>query len=493
MGLVDSAQHGDAGPRHDDHCAERTPRQHRAGPAGGGAPGCRRRRSDAGRPPCRGALRHDLPRGARGDRGVRPVRARRRRDAGVGPRIRRPRCSRRIIDNAYDGIVVTDAAGRVLYANATYLDLFGARSATTTCARSSACSSAIPMSRRRSTACSRPRGKAAACRRRCALPAPRGEAARWLRLRVRPLGESKRDARMTVWSIADVTRDRERAGERVPGTPARDRLSRPRAGRIFLGRCRAAHRLSQRHARRLARSRSRPGGRGRAQLADIVAGEGAALLTTLIAAPGEVKTEVLDLDLQTARRQPLPVRLFHKVAFGADGDGRRLAHAGAQPRHGRRQRFRSAPRKCASCASSRTRRWRSPPSTTGRIARSNARFASAFESVLKGTTSRSILRCIAERDRPDDRGGARQGGGRPGRHRAGRGRAHRRGRTLGEFLRLRGGGGGERRRDGDRLRARDHRAARARKPRPTSSRRWTWSASSPAASRTTSTTCSPPS
>ena len=33
---------------------------------------------------------------------------------------------------------------------------------------------------------------------------------RWLRLRVRPLGASKHDSRMTVWSIADVTRERER-------------------------------------------------------------------------------------------------------------------------------------------------------------------------------------------------------------------------------------------------------------------------------------------
>ena len=42
-------------------------------------------------------------------------------------------------------------------------------------------------------------------------------------------------------------------------------------------------------------------------------------MTTLNAAPGEVKTEVLDLDLKTRGGKPVPVRLFHKVAFGADG------------------------------------------------------------------------------------------------------------------------------------------------------------------------------
>ena len=46
---------------------------------------------------------------------------------------------------------------------------------------------------------------------------------------------------------------------------------------------------------------------------------GRCTLTTLNAAPGEVMTEVLDLDLKTRGGKPVPVRLFHKVAFGADG------------------------------------------------------------------------------------------------------------------------------------------------------------------------------
>ena len=73
--------------------------------------------------------------------------------------------------------------------------------------------------------------------------------------------------------------------------------------------------------------RSRPGsitisrqvGSGGLKLADIVSGEGVSLLTTMNAAPGEVKTEVLDLDLKTRGGRTVPVRLFHKVAFGADG------------------------------------------------------------------------------------------------------------------------------------------------------------------------------
>jgi two-component system cell cycle sensor histidine kinase/response regulator CckA len=60
-------------------------------------------------------------------------------------------------------------------------------------------------------------------------------------------------------------------------------------------------------------------GSGGLKLRDIVAGEGAALLNMLTAAPGEVKTEILDIDLKTRSGHTVPARLFHKVAFGADG------------------------------------------------------------------------------------------------------------------------------------------------------------------------------
>ena len=92
-----------------------------------------------------------------------------------------------------------------------------------------------------------------------------GESGRWLRMRVRPLGESKRDARMTVWSIADVTRDRERQENVFQELQhAIDYLDHAPAG-LLLGRCRRRHCLSQCHAGGLARSRSRASRRRLAQ------------------------------------------------------------------------------------------------------------------------------------------------------------------------------------------------------------------------------------
>src|SRR6185437_5883061 len=111
-----------------------------------------------------------------------------------------------------------------------------------------------------------------------------------------------------------------------------------------------------------------------------------------------VKTEVLDLDLKTRGGKPVPVRLFHKVAFGADGTPgasrtlvlNRARNDGSDPQRAAEVRFmrffQNTPMAIATV------------DKTGRIARSNARFASAFEGLLKGD-DRSILSVVGGRDR----------------------------------------------------------------------------------------------
>ena len=60
-------------------------------------------------------------------------------------------------------------------------------------------------------------------------------------------------------------------------------------------------------------------GSGGLKLTDIVSGDGASLLTSIVPVPGEVKTEVFDIDLRTRGGKTMPARLYHKLAFGADG------------------------------------------------------------------------------------------------------------------------------------------------------------------------------
>jgi len=302
-----------------------------------------------------------------------------------------------VVDSAFDGIVVTDQSGRVSYANAAYLEMSGAADG----------ADVRPVERvfvgdpDVSEAIYRLLKAAREGRRlqeEVRIAGASGNAARWLRLRVRPLGENRREAGMTVWSVADVTRDRERAENVFQELQhAIDYLDHAPAGFFSVDAGGGIVYLNATLAGWLEQDLAEVGG-GSLKLADIVAGEGSALLATMNAAPGEVKTEVLDLDLKTRSGKPLPVRLFHKVAFGADGaagpsrtlvlnrargDGADSARA-AEVRFMRF--FQNTPMAIATV------------DKTGRIARSNARFAAMFEHLFKGE-DRSILAAVAERDR----------------------------------------------------------------------------------------------
>src|SRR5437879_5319363 len=146
------------------------------------------------------------------------------------------------------------------------------------------------------------------------LPRPR-----WLRFRVRPLGASGSAARATVWGIADVTRDRERQENVFQELQhAIDYLDHAPAGFFSVDAAGEIGYLNATLANWLDQDLAQFGSGG-LKLADIVTGEGAALLTTLPAAPGEVKTEILDLDLKNRAGRPVPVRLFHKLAYAPDG------------------------------------------------------------------------------------------------------------------------------------------------------------------------------
>src|ERR1700690_1157205 len=302
-----------------------------------------------------------------------------------------------VVDSAFDGIVVTDQSGRVFYANATYLDLIGATDANDVrpIERVFIGDPDVSESIYRLLKAAR---EGRRLQEEVRIPGPTAVAPRWLRMRGRPLGESKRDARMTVWSIADVTRDRERQENVFQELQhAIDYLDHAPAGFFSVDAAGAIVYLNATLANWLDHDLAQVGA-GSLKLNDIVAGEGAALLTTLHAAPGEVKTAVLDLDLKTRGGKQVPVRLFHKVAFGADGAAgasrtlvlNRAKDDGSDPQRAAEVRFmrffQNTPMAIATV------------DKVGGIARSNARFASTFDGLLKD--DRSILGVVSERDRP---------------------------------------------------------------------------------------------
>jgi two-component system cell cycle sensor histidine kinase/response regulator CckA len=302
-----------------------------------------------------------------------------------------------VVDEAADGMLITDQRGRVIYANPAYLGMVDAANA----------DDVRPVERvfigdpDVSEAVYRLLKAAREGRRaqeEVRVTGFGGKPASWLRLRVRPLEDPGRDGKLTFWTVADVTRDRERQENIFQELQhAIDYLDHAPAGFFSVDGNGNIGYLNATLAAWLDHDLAQVGSGG-LKLTDIVSGNGAALLTALGPAPGEVKTEVLDLDFKTRSGRNVPVRLFHKVAFGADGAPgpsrtlvlNRARGEAADPERAAEVRFmrffQSTPMAIATV------------DKAGRIARTNALFARLFHATLKEGEARSILAVVSERD-----------------------------------------------------------------------------------------------
>ncbi len=306
---------------------------------------------------------------------------------------------RAVVDGASDGTVVTDGDGRVVYANAAYLDLIGA----------AGLNDMRPVERAfigdadASEAIYRLLKAAREGKRleeEVRVAGMKGRPPRWLRFKIQPLGTSRRDARMTIWSLADVTRERQRQENAfIELQRAIDYLDHAPAGFFSVDDRSDIVYLNATLANWLDQDLAQVGSGG-LKLADLVSGDGAALLTTLRAAPGEVKTEVLDLDLRTRSGRTLPVRVFHKVAYDADGAPgasrslvlNRALDDGTDPQRAAEIRFMRFFHRTPMAIATVDKH--------GGVVRTNPLFARLFHGARGAeTTDRSILVVVAERDR----------------------------------------------------------------------------------------------
>ncbi|MFL6972133.1 MAG: cell cycle histidine kinase CckA, partial [Xanthobacteraceae bacterium] len=305
----------------------------------------------------------------------------------------------RIADHAFDGLAVTDPRGHVVYFNAAYLALTGAASAL----------EVRPVERvfignpDVSEAVFRLLKAAREGKRQqeeVRIAGQDGAQGRWLRMRVRPLGQGKRETKYAVWSIADITRDRERqedvfqelqhAIEYLDHAPCGFFSVNP-AGEIVYINATLANWLDYDLAEI---------GSGGLKLSEIVSGDGAALLTSIVPIPGEVKTEVFDIDLRIRGGKTMPVRLYHKLAFGADGApgaSRTLVISRARDE-------RADPQRAAEVRFMRffdhTPMAIATVDRAGGVLRANARYAKLAQDLSPdGAAGSSIFRAVSERDR----------------------------------------------------------------------------------------------
>ncbi|MFL5223261.1 MAG: cell cycle histidine kinase CckA, partial [Microvirga sp.] len=224
----------------------------------------------------------------------------------------------------------------------------------------------------------------------------------WYRVRVRPL---PRPGQRTVamWIVADVTHERERqenvfqelqhAIDYLDHAPAGFLSIDPEGAVIYMNATLAAwlgHDLAQ-------------VGSGGLRLADVVSPNIAAMMTSVAATSGDVRTETFDVDLRRRSGQPLPVRLYHRVAFGQDGrpGASRTLVLNRSPGEDVDEGQRAAEVRFA-------RFFNATPiaiatvNRAGRVVRSNGSFARLFGMLPRTGANgegRSIVETVAERDR----------------------------------------------------------------------------------------------
>src|SRR5487761_1964951 len=306
---------------------------------------------------------------------------------------------RRIADLACDGLAGTDPLGHVVYCNAAYLTLTGAatphdvRPVERVFIGNPDVSEAVFRLLKAAREGKRQQEEVR-------IAGTDGSHGRWLRLRVRPLGQGKREAKYAVWSIADITRDRERqedvfqelqhAIEYLDHAPC-GFFSVNAAGDVVYVNATLANWLDYDLAEI---------GSGGLKLTDIVSGDGASLLTSIPPVPGEVETEVFDIDLRMRGGKTMPVRLYHKLAFGADGApgaSRTLVISRARDE-------RSDPQRAAEVRFMRffdhTPMAIATVDRSGAVVRANARFAKLAQSLSPdGAANKSIFAAVNVRDR----------------------------------------------------------------------------------------------
>ena len=139
-------------------------------------------------------------------------------------------------------------------------------------------------------------------------------------------------------------------------------------------------------------------------IAELLAGEGLALVQSVQAEPGQQRTETLDLDLRKTNGRSLPVRLVHRVSAtgdGAPGDSRTIVlertkldddqHSGSAASARFNRFFNNTPMAIASV------------DAAGRILRTNAPFLKLFSGVVsrddmeRGLPLETVVQAI---DRP---------------------------------------------------------------------------------------------
>jgi two-component system, cell cycle sensor histidine kinase and response regulator CckA len=317
--------------------------------------------------------------------------------AGRGPR---NDITKLISDSANEALLVVEDDGRIIYANQRYLSLCGGgeprtveRLLTGEAETSEAVYRLVQAARE---------GRSEVEEIRLSPPLNGTQEFGWYRVKVRPLIRPAGN-KASLWSVADVTSDRERQENVFQELQyAIDYLDHAPAGFFSLSPQDEIVYMNATLASWLDHDLAKVGSGGLA-LRDIAAINTMAMLQSIQGEPGDIITQMFDLDLRRRSGEPLPVRMFHRVAFNSEGkpDASRTLVLNRSPGEDVAEGQRAAEVRFA-------RFFNDTPlaivtlTRGGRLARFNASFARLFGVLPRANgvgEGRSILDLVADRDR----------------------------------------------------------------------------------------------
>src|SRR5262249_15952373 len=238
------------------------------------------------------------------------------------PRATDDELAKAFADSMSQGLIVTDLKGRIVYANRAYAEMTGATTAAdvkTVEALLSDVHEASSAVYRLASGIKDGRPGDAEFRLGQAIRPGAKPGARWYRLRARAFNVPGERQPLAAWQLADVSRERaeqerffldlQQAIDHLDHAPA-GFFAADQEGRVTYINATLAEWLG------IDLASFSPGD---ATLAEIIAGDGIALVRSVRAEPGTTRDTVIDLDLAKMNGEALPVRFMHRVSATRDG------------------------------------------------------------------------------------------------------------------------------------------------------------------------------
>ena len=294
--------------------------------------------------------------------------------------------SKAFLDSMPQGLIITDAKERVIYANRAYATITGAtsisdiRTVRTLLADNQEAAEVVS---RLAASLADGRDDDGEFRLSSSIRPGSESGAKWYRARVRSVSLPGHPKPFSAWQIADISAERseqeryfqdlQKAIDHLDHAPA-GFFAADEDGRLTYMNATLAEWLGIDLAGFVP---------GKSAMHSMVAGDGMALVNSVHAEPGTSRDAVIDLDLETASGNALPVRFMHRVSVSREGKpgptrsivlNRQLGdHTGAEARAAEirfTRFFNSTPMAIAGVDGD------------GRILRTNAPFLSLFSSVV---------------------------------------------------------------------------------------------------------------